>query len=176
MDNQAKIENQNIDDITENDLKLLANNPLLSGFRIQVTELEDKNTFERTEGVLLHKLFYCERERPAKLYINPNNRKLVNDLSNNTKSLLFWIIFKIPANKDYLKIDSKKYMKENNINSINTFKSAVKELQANLIICASAVKDVYFINPRLIYSGNRVKQYPNYLQIYKPENPRNKKE
>jgi len=89
MDNQAKIENQNIDDITENDLKLLANNPLLSGFRIQVTELEDKNTFERTEGVLLHKLFYCERERPAKLYINPNNRKLVNDLSNNTKSLLF---------------------------------------------------------------------------------------
>lgn len=174
MIDSAKNENQNIDDLTDNDIKLLAKNPLLTGFKIDVTELEDKNTFESQDGILLHKLFYFERERSTKLYINPNNRKLINELSNNSKCLLFWIMFKIPANTDYLKITAKKYMNENNINSINTFKAALVELQANLIICASAVKDVYFINPRLIYSGNRVKQYPKCLQIYKPNNPRTK--
>lgn len=182
MQDSQNLENQYFDsedletsEITENEEFLLKNNPLLSGFKIVVNKMEDKKTFENTDGILIHKQFHYERERATKLYINPRNRKWINDMSNNSKSLLFWIMLKLPSNKDYLKIDGKKYMKENEINSVNTFKTAIKELQANLIICASAVKDVYFINPRLIFSGNRIKHYPKRMIVYESE-PKNKKE
>ena len=39
------------------------------------------------------------------------------------------------------------------------------------IICSSAVKHVYFINPRLFFCGNRTKMYPENVVIYTPKKP-----
>ena len=161
MDISNNNKNQNFD-------SLLQNNPLTQNLKIIVNKLEDKKTFENFNGILLHKQYYFERQRYTKIYIDPSNRKIIAMLSNNAIRLFYWLSFEIENNKDYIKINKCRYLKENNIKSVNTYKKALTELQINLIICASPVKDVYFINPAIFFNGNRIKQYPNNIKIYKP--------
>ena len=78
-------------------------------------------------------------------------------------------MYRIKRNQDYIKIDKTAYLKENNINSINTYKAAIKELQINLIICPTIIKDHYFINPCIFFAGNRIKNYPENVVIYTPK-------
>ena len=161
---QQNNKNQNFD-------SLLQNNPLLHDFKIVVNKLTDKKTFQNSEGILIHKEYYFEREIHTKIYHSPTHRKLLSQLSNNAIRLFYWISLELDRNKDYIKINKQRFLKENNIKSVNTLKTALSELQANLIICASPVKDIYFINPRLFYCGNRTKMYPNNVQIYQPVKP-----
>ena len=46
-------------------------------------------------------------------------------------------------------------------------RAAIEELVNNLVLAPSLVKNVYWINPRLFFSGNRMKKYPNYITKYK---------
>ena len=145
----------------------LHKNPFTVNLKIVVSKLEDKKTFQNNNGVLLHKEYYFEREQYIKIYNNPIHRKLIANLTGNTTKLLYWLSFELERNKDHIKINKKRCLNENKF-SLNTYKKALTELQTNLIICASPVKDIYFINPSLIFSGNRIKHYPNNIQIYKP--------
>ena len=55
------------------------------------------------------------------------------------------------------------YMNENEISSINTYKTAVQELCKYLFIYPHAktiYKDYYWINPSLMFSGNRIDLNP----------------
>ena len=162
MDNSKNIENQNFD-------SSLQNNPFTNNLKIVVNKLEDKTTYQSTDGILLHKEYYFEREPYIKLYNNPIHRKLLANLSGNSIKLLFWLMYRIKRNQDYIKIDKTAYLKENKINSINTYKAAIKELQINLIICPTIIKDHYFINPCIFFAGNRIKNYPENVVIYTPK-------
>lgn len=165
MDNSKNIENQNFD-------SSLQNNPFTNNLKIVVNKLEDKTTYQSTDGILLHKQYYFEREPYIKLYNNTIHRKLIANLSGNGIKLLFWLMFRIKRNQDYIKIDKTAYLKENKINSINTYKAAIKELQINLLICPAIIKDYYFINPCIFFAGNRIKNYPENVVIYEPKKPK----
>ena len=162
MDNSKNTESQNFD-------SSLQNNPFTNNLKIVVSKLEDKTTYQSTDGILLHKQYYFEREPYIKLYNNTIHRKLIANLSGNAIKLLFWLMFRIKRNQDYIKIDKTAYLKENNINSINTYKAAIKELQINLVICPAIIKDHYFINPCIFFSVNRIKYYPENVVIYTPK-------
>ena len=164
MDNSKNTESQNFD-------SSLQNNPFTNNLKIVVNKLEDKTTYQSTDGILLHKEYYFEREPYIKLYNNPIHRKLLANLSGNSIKLLFWLMYRIKRNQDYIKIDKTAYLKENNINSINTYKAAIKELQINLVICPAIIKDHYFINPCIFFAGNRIKYYPENVVIYTPKKP-----
>ena len=162
MDNSKNTESQNFD-------SSLQNNPFTNNLKIVVSKLEDKTTYQSTDGILLHKQYYFEREPYIKLYNNTIHRKLLANLSGNSIKLLFWLMYRIKRNQDYIKIDKTAYLKENKINSINTYKAAIKELQINLIICPAIIKDHYFINPCIFFAGNRIKYYPENVVIYTPK-------
>ena len=165
MDNSKNTESQNFD-------SSLQNNPFTNNLKIVVSKLEDKTTYQSTDGILLHKQYYFEREPYIKLYNNTIHRKLIANLSGNAIKLLFWLMFRIKRNQDYIKIDKTAYLKENKINSINTYKAAIKELQINLLICPAIIKDYYFINPCIFFSGNRIKNYSENVVIYEPKKPK----
>ena len=165
MDNSKNTESQNFD-------SSLQNNPFTNNLKIVVSKLEDKTTYQSTDGILLHKQYYFEREPYIKLYNNTIHRKLIANLSGNGIKLLFWLMFRIKRNQDYIKIDKTAYLKENKINSINTYKAAIKELQINLLICPAIIKDYYFINPCIFFSGNRIKNYSENVVIYEPKKPK----
>jgi len=162
MDNSKNTESQNFD-------SSLQNNPFTNNLKIVVNKLEDKTTYQSTDGILLHKEYYFEREPYIKLYNNTIHRKLIANLSGNGIKLLFWLMFRIKRNQDYIKIDKTAHLKENKINSINTYKSAIKEQQINLVICPAIIKDHYFINPCIFFAGNRIKYYPENVVIYTPK-------
>ena len=143
-------------------------NPLLSNFSFNVTQLEDKSTYQNNDGVLLPKLYHLERDQHTKIFINQYNRKKIANLSNSVKSLLLWLIFELKPGTDKIEINKNRYMKENNIKSINTVKKAINELTVNFIIAPANKNKLYFINPRIFYSGSRIKSFPDNIQVYKP--------
>ena len=85
--------------------------------------------------------------------------------SAGAKSLYIHILYELEYGCDYIEINVKRYMKENNISSINTYKDAVKQLSRYLIIYPSVIKGVYWINPKLFFAGSRVNKYPKNVVI-----------
>ena len=140
---------------------------------IEVSNIIDKSAFTRhQDGVLLHKIVTVEREPAAKLYQSPENRKTVSNLSNNAKSLFLHILYRLEPGQDEITLNIKTYMAENQINSINTVKSAINELQQNQIIHhpnQTTKKHTIYINPNFFFSGSRIKAFPENIKVYKPK-------
>ena len=150
--------------------ELFKANPLVdSSFRIVVNKITDTKTFQNDDGILIHKEFEMEKENVTKVYTKPEYRQLISQLSPKAKSLFLWLIYEADSGKDYIWVNKQRYMKENDITSINTYKTAIEELVTSLILATSLVKDVYWLNPRLFFSGNRVNKYPNHVEVYKPK-------
>ena len=81
------------------------------------------------------------------------------------------VTFEVQNNQDYVLINLTRCKSENNFKSNKTYYNALNELKVKCIICSSAVKHVYFINPRLFFCGNRTKMYPENVVIYTPKKP-----
>lgn len=152
-------------------------NPLVTAnFTIIVNKIKLKGAFYKDGEEWLNKEIDFERDESTKLYKNKENRIVIASLKPNAKSLFIWIAFEVECGKDYFWINKDRYMNENNITSINTYKEAIKELVINNIICPSAVKDVYWINPRMLFCGSRINKYSEYVKEYQPKNKSNEKE
>ena len=95
MASQRKSNRQKIDSL----------NPLLQNFSFNVTQLEDKTTYQNNDGVLLPKLYHLERDQHTKIFINQYNRKKIANLSNSAKSLLLWLIFELKPGTDQIEIN-----------------------------------------------------------------------
>ena len=61
-----------------------------------------------------------------------------------------------------------RFMEENHIKSVNTYKTGLEELIRYNLLCptSEAKKGYYWINPRLFFCGNRPNKYPNNIEIY----------
>lgn len=155
------------------DPEKLKNNPLVNeDFRIVVNKMIDEKSFKREDDLLVHKDYEMEKESITKVYTLPLYRKLVSTLSPRAKSLFLWLLYEIESGKDYIWINKYRYMEENDISSINTYKESIVDLIVPNIICATIYPDVYWINPRYFFNGNRMNKYQDHVEIYKPKNPR----
>ena len=141
--------------------------------QIEVSNIIDKSAFTRhQDGVLLHKVVTVEREQAAKLYQNPENRKIVSSLSNNAKSLFIHILYRLEPGQDEITLNINSYMDENSIKSINTMKAALKELEQKKIVATinqTTKKHTIYINPNFFFSGSRIKAFPENVKLYKPK-------
>lgn len=147
-------------------------NPLAGAdFKILINKLTDNNTFVNDGENWLPNELSLEKETITKLYVKAENRLIISKLSSKAQRLYIWLTYELEYSKDYLWINRKRYMSENDISSINTFKDAVEELCRYLIIYPTleGKKDFYWINPRLFFCGDRVKKYPNHVKQYEPK-------
>jgi len=94
----------------------------------------------------------------SKIYQTPSNRKLIVSLSDVAIRLFVWLSFEIDEGKDWLWINHKRYMDETGVKSLNTYKKACRELldKQVLILTSHSNKQVYYINPQILYKGKRV--------------------
>ncbi len=147
------------------------NNPLTgSDFKILIHRRQDKNKLELIDGIYVPVEIELERDEYCKIYTKSENRKIVAQLSPSAKSLFLWIVYELENGKDYLWLNKRRYMEENSVSSINTYKKAIAELARLTFVCASIVKDVYWINPKLMFSGSRINKYPKNIEVYKSLN------
>ena len=149
----------------------LKNNPLVKeDFQIIINKMIDEKSFKREEDILVHNDYQMEKETVTKIYTNPLYRRHISSLSSRAKSLFLWIMYEIESGKDFIWINKSRYMEENNLSSINTYKESIIDLTVPNIICPTIYPDVYWINPRYFFSGNRMTKYKDHLILYKPHN------
>lgn len=136
-------------------------NPCVSNLQIIVSKIEFKGQYKRVEEMLLPVIKEVEKTPYSKLYCSSERRMYINALSPRSKELFLWLMFEINSGEDYVWINKLRYMNENSISAINTYKEAVKELVRYAFLSPTIITDVYWINPSYFFKGDRIKKYPN---------------
>lgn len=146
------------------------NNPLVGeSFKIIVRKMIEGGKYRQDGDVLIPLEVEVEKEDYVKVYVKPENRKIINALTDTSKRLYIWIMYNIEHGSDWIWINKKLFMSEVHISSLNTYKKAVEELARYNLIHFTAIKDVFWINPRLFFAGSRVNKYPKNVEYYEPK-------
>lgn len=82
---------------------------------------------------------------------------LFKHLSSAGRDLLLYIIYKLPKEQDWINLKYDKVLKEMDV-SRSTLSRAIQNLVDNAYIIKKAQSD-YWINPTLLYKGNRLSYY-----------------
>ena len=142
-------------------------NPLLTNLRIEVSRITDKTKLTYDGDEFLPIELELERGKIVKLYASYKNREAIAGLNHNAQRLLFWIAFELHAGKDYIELNRNRFLKENGISSVNTYKSAYKSLVQFGFLALTIKRDVFWINPEYFFCGSRVGKYPDKVVEYK---------
>ena len=143
----------------------MGNNPFNDAeFTIPTNTSREEGKFVSDEGCLLPSYYDMENEDLVKVYTSPDNRKVVALLSGNALRLFMWVFYEMDYGSDVVWINRNRYMKETAITSTNTYKKAVDELDRYGLLRYSDRPDVYWINPRYLFKGSRMKKYSNKIK------------
>lgn len=148
----------------------LGENPLLNSLEILVNRVKSDNAYKAhgagKDDVVFTPANYDYEAVPfCKVFADATRRKDIVKLTNRAQGLLMWIFFEIKAGKDFLWINKERYMEENEIGSLNTYKSAVNELVMTKYLSKTIKPDTYWINPHYFFLGDRLKAFPDKIKI-----------
>ena len=152
--------------IEQFDESLLISNPFSYGTYIPVTEIVSNMDFkiDPEDGIVYNKTFYLENIKSTKIYHCDSCKDIIYNLSGAAQRLYLYIIYNIKEGKDYIQINQEHFQKKNNVKSLNTYKVALKELLRYAFIASTEFKSVFWINPNLFFSGNRLKKFPGSIK------------
>lgn len=136
-------------------------NPFTQSFKIVTRAITIKSQFKVVKDrIKVPVELDMEYEPSCKIYTAPSKRLWLFKQKPRSQSLMLWIIYAIDYSKDYIWINKKRYMEESGT-SLNTTKAAIEDLIKAGVITKTIIKDVYWINPKFFFKGDRVKKYPN---------------
>jgi hypothetical protein len=119
------------------------------------------------------KQFKYERDKITKILRSATKRDKIALLRPNAQRMWLWIQQEVQTEQTKFKLNRITYETSNKKRcSKNTINEALKDLQLAGLIAQSDIKDVYFVNPEYLFTGSRIKEYPDHVEVYKPENPR----
>jgi hypothetical protein len=149
----------------EIDESALGVNPFLSGLTIKVNKKITGDKFKQ-DGEFWSKADVEFEAAPfCKIFSDSERRLKMVSLHPRAKDLLLWVIFEANANKDWLWINKVRYMEENRVSSINTYKAAVNELMQAGFITRTVITDVFWINPHYFFAGNRITKFKEHVKL-----------
>lgn len=157
--------------LEEFDESKLINNPFINSLLIPVTRTYSPNqyTFHSPVngeiGTFLPTGFYLDKIQSSRLYYSAGSKEMVYNLTDRAQRLYIYILYNLVKGKDYVQINKENYMKKNNIKSRITYAAAIDELIRYGFIVKTIYKTVYWTNPLLFSSSNRIKMYPNKLEV-----------
>jgi hypothetical protein len=148
-------------------------NPLIQDLVVERRKIKIKNNYVeldscvREEGEIVdikrtsiqETTFYVEQDAYTKVYTKSALRLYIMQLSNAAKELYLWLVYELDKNEDHVWINIERFMEECSISSMTTYRTTVKELQKNVIIYPTIIKDIYWINPLFFFNGNRIDKY-----------------
>jgi hypothetical protein len=157
----SKYEKQELDEAE------LGINPFVSSLKIPVNSVRSDNKYrvhDKSSGEdSIYELanFDYEATPYCKVFSDKQRRTIMAKLKPRSKDLFLWIGYELKSGKDYIWINKVRYMEENEVGSINTYKSAIVELMQTGIIAKIHVMDYYWINPHWFFNGNRITKFPD---------------
>jgi len=156
--------------LEEYDETKLVNNPFSYSLSIPVVKMMDDKKFEfhppeieGEDGTWLRASFYAEQMQSTKLYYCPGCKLLIYSLSDKAQRLFLYILYHLQRKRDYMQLNKQDYMAKNNVKSNTTYLAAVDELITAGFIANTQYKTVYWVNPILFSSGDRIAKYPDRL-------------
>ena len=151
---------------TAEEIEQIGINPFVNEtFTIQVQKRTDKSTFKRDkDGLLIPKEYDQEIQESTRVYKSPDARLRVALLSSASRALLLWIMYELEPAQDYVVINRQRYMAEHQLKTDKAIKEAMFDLARYQFITPTILQDVYWINPRLLFSGSRIQKYPKNIE------------
>ena len=99
----------------------------------------------------------------TRVYVRQGYRLHVMALPKEAKSVYLWLMYEIDTNLDYVFLNRRRY-KEECGGTWTDLANGILQLTQSGIINNTPIKDVYWINPRFFFQGNRLKKYQDKLQ------------
>jgi hypothetical protein len=144
----------------------LGANPFRISFRLRVTEVVSKTEYRKTKtGEIEPNTYYIERDKSSKLYKVAGLPDLIDNMTTKAQRLFLFILVRLENGKEYFSLNVKHYMRTNKVSSMRTVNDAIKELVFKGVLCHSSVKYVFFVNPHIMFSGDRLKQFEDNIEV-----------
>ena len=154
----------------EIDKALIGINPFIVNELIKVRSFKKKQEMNlssydknQTLNASIEEKVLIEYETNTKLFHDTEYRNIILKLNGNALKLFLFISYEVKTNEDYLWINSSLFMKTTTL-SKKDFTKAVDDLIRYGIITYTKYPEVYFINPLIFFSGDRLKKYPDNLK------------
>ncbi len=126
--------------------------------------MRDKKAYDDSGNI---PTIHLERANKVFIYTSPIIRLLLSKLSGSASKLYIWIQQSINYGEDFIKLNSKNFMKETKM-SPSTLVKAKKELIDHHVIAKMKGENKYYwINPVIMFKGSRVKKYPDSISVFK---------
>lgn len=142
-------------------------NPFLTSLVVPVNRVVGKNgdAFKQDGDNWYKGDFEFDADVYCKVFSDSKRRLKMVLLTPRGKDLLLWLIYEADKGKDWLWLNKDRYMEENNISSMNTYRGAVNDLIKNGYMTKTIVTDVYWLNPMFFFNGNRIKAFPDNVKV-----------
>lgn len=109
------------------------------------------------------KLF--EENKKTSLYLDIVNRELLLSLNENTLKLFLLISFNLKTSEDFIVINETTYVRLLKLRNKKQLRENLDILVFKNILAKSENSEVYWVNPSILFCGNRVKKFPKNYKI-----------
>lgn len=148
----------------------LINNPFTYSLVIPATKMLSDSfkllpaEMEGEQGTLIRNSFLIEKTQSVRMYYCSGCKAMVYNLSDKAQRLYIYILYNLERKKDFVQINRDDYMSKNNVKSNTTYLAAIEELIRYGFIGNTIYKTVYWTNPFLFSSSDRIAMYPERVE------------
>lgn len=148
-------------------------NPLTMSLEVKVRQIKTTESLlsEYTEGVHLpigkiDKSYVLENVAFTKVYHSAFWRDIVVDLTPKALQVWVYITFDLEQGKDYYWINTTYLVSKLKLKNKRELTELIdNQLVRYGLLSKTIIDDVYWINPTIVFCGNRIKKYPNNIKM-----------
>ncbi len=155
------------------DKSKLVLNPFSQELVIPATKIVEVGKFVRDEdGTMIPSSFVADKSKCTRVYHSSTFRDMAMRLSPAALKLFNWIIYDIEAGEDFIRVMPEFYAKHGGKGASKTqYKVGVDELITAGYITPTVYKYTYWVNPIILYPGNRQDKWPDKVVVKNEWNP-----
>ena len=138
-------------------------NPFLMGFKIQANVACSPDQYKKHnqdgQDIMLPATYDMDHTQRCEVYYTTGMKAVIMGLTDKAQRLLLYIQYSMVRGKDYFQFNPTDYMNKNEIKSRTTVTNAITELKRYGIIANAPRQTVYWVNPDIMFGGNRLNYY-----------------
>lgn len=143
----------------------LGKNTFLNDFKVPVRRITKVEYDE--DGAPKFGGYDMELQAKCSLYVDKDFRKSIFELKGASAQMMLWVMQKLETGNDYIHIKRDTCMKELDMGSKNTYRTALKLLCGNNILAPIyGFPDIFWINPKLYFKGQRSKVFTDNVETW----------
>lgn len=106
-----------------------------------------------------------EKQKATKVYKTAAYRDRTMNLSATAQRMLLFIMYEMAGSDDWVELDPAWYKEASKAGSRNMYKKGKDELVRYGYITPTVQKNIYWVNPAIVFGGNRAAKYPDKVQV-----------